>query len=80
MHWTSLLGNDFSVDKRGGERGCAVQSMCCQAKLIFYDRITMKRRKGFGTLRLCYLVEIIEVVDARAEPRMTAGKGADDSQ
>jgi hypothetical protein len=54
--------------------------MCCQAKLIFYDRITMKRRKGFGTLRLCYLVEIIEVVDARAEPRMAAGKGVDDSQ
>jgi hypothetical protein len=54
--------------------------MCCQAKLIFYDGITMTRRKEFGTPRLCYLVEIIEIVNARAEPRMTAGKGADDSQ
>jgi len=40
----------------------------------------MKRRKGFGTPRVCYLVEIIEVVDARDEPRMTAGEGADESQ
>ena len=39
-----------------------------------------RRRKEFSTLRLCYLVKIIKVVDARAETRMTAGKGADNSQ